>query len=745
MMTETPEKTLERTILDGIGEAVFIFDLDTLRILDANDSSIQQYGYTREELLSLTMRVFWGDEAYYDSMLLMSNKLNESETSNHKVPRFRKKDGSLIWVNISCSIIDYEEKNAGLAIVSDITNRVELDQQLSERSKYLEALLRDAPDAIITLDNNRSVCEWNPEATRLFGYTPEEVKGKNIDDLITKKEIIEKEQLATKASNGGEVLPKTCIRYKKDGTPVHVMVSSSSILQDGELIGVVAVYKDISEQKKAEQQLQKTKIDLENLFRSIDDMVLVVDSQFEIIRVNDTARRWLKKETEEELIGKKCYEAFHNQFSTCENCPTKKVFETGVPTHTEKYSEGLQQYLYVGASPIFDSEGNVIEVIEIARNITQRIQVEQALQESEAKYRMLAEIASELGQCVAILQNDGDRLGVVRYTNDAVCRLLGYSREEIIGLSCEDLIDPSQCEKIKDNYIRRQRGEDISPRYEMILKSKDGRQILIEAMLKILDYEGDVATIAFFKDITQQRYLEEQLKQSQKLEAIGLLASGIAHNINAPLSAIIGFAELMQLTNPDSRELKSITTQSRRIKDIVNNMMLKSRRDQEEELTDVCLNNLLKTELSFFEANLHFKHNIQKEFNFDENLPLIKGVYSDFSQSLLNIIGNAADAMYNSEQKKLIVSTYFKDNKIYVEVKDTGEGISKENIPRLKDPFFTTKPKRGDQEPNVPIGTGLGLYSTHNLLSKYNAEINIESEVGVGSTFTVILPIDNDK
>ena len=757
-----------------------------------------------------------------------------------------------------------------MAIISDITNRVELDRQLLERSKYLEALLRDAPDAIITLDNNRCICEWNPEATRLFGYTPEEVRGKNIDDLITKNDITEEAQHFTKKIlNGGDVLPKTSIRYRKDGTPVQVMVSGSPILQEGELTGIVAVYKDISELKKAETELQRTQQDLEALFRSIDDMVIVIDRNYQIVKANNTTQRWLNVDSEDQITGKKCHQAFHNLDEVCSDCPSAQAFETGTPYHIDKFNTKLNKYLHVSASPRLDQDGNVVEVIEIAsdttdkksaenalrdseekfrlivensqdivmltqpdgiisylspacekvlgydadsligkqpwiihpedlekakelhyralqgesgsgyeyriitknektkwvshtwsplfkegelhgivsvvRDINKRRLAEIALQESEAKYRMLAEIASELGQCVAIIQNVGDRFGVLRYVNDAVCKLLGYSREELLNMSFADLVAPSQLAQMKENYVRRQNGKEVSPRYEIILKDKDGHQILIEAMLKILDYEGEVATIAFFKDITQQRSLEEQLKQSQKLEAIGLLASGIAHNINAPLSAIIGFAELMQLTNSESRELKSIRTQAHRIKDIVNNMMMKSRRDQEEELTEVCLNNLLKTELSFFEANLHFKHNIEKEFNFDENLPKIKGVYSDFSQSLLNIIGNATDAMYNSEKKKLSVNTYFVNNKIHIEVKDTGEGIPEENIPRLKDPFFTTKPKRGDQMPNVPIGTGLGLYSTHNLLSKYNAEIKIESEVGAGSTFTVVLPIDNNN
>lgn len=124
----------------------------------------------------------------------------------------------------------------------------------------------------------------------------------------------------------------------------------------------------------------------------------------------------------------------------------------------------------------------------------------------------------------------------------------------------------------------------------------------------------------------------------------------------------------------------------------------------------------------------------------DKSLPLIKGVYSDFSQSFSNIIKNALDAMRNTDKKKLTVKTYFADNYIHVQISDTGEGIPEKNIKYIFEPYFTTKRYIEEGQESRPAGTGLGLYMVQELLKKYNAEYDIQSKVGEGTTFTIKFP-----
>ncbi|KPL06053.1 hypothetical protein AMJ86_10040 [bacterium SM23_57] len=865
----------EYAIFDKIAQAIFVFDVDTHQIIDVNNYCTRQYGYSREEMLSLTMIDLWPRGEKDSAYCVIKKLLCDSERQQHFItPRHQRKDASIFWVNITCSTVEVNGKRAAIAFSNEVTERVLLERRLTERSKYLEALVRDAPDAIVALDKNHCIQEWNPGATRLFGYSPEEVTGKNIDDLVARGEV-EKEakNFTRRVLNGNEVLPKASIRYRKDGTPISVIVSGSPIILDDELIGVIAVYKDISEQKKAEDARRLSEEKYRHIVENTSDVVMLTQPDGIISYLSPSCSivlgyephelvgntSWITHPDDVEMVNKLLHGALKGKggsnyeyrvitragqtkwlshswspiftdgklrtiVSIIRDITESKKAEEALRESEERfrmiaenttellYLQGMDDTLtYVSPSverltgytpqeypkvageiivrdspftkdaieiwnkmhrneletiPIYkveirrrDGEHRIHEVHEtyilnksqkvalmgIAVDITDRVLAERALRESEARYRQLAEIGSDLGQCVAIIQNKDGRMGLLRFVNDAVCTLTEYSREELMEITFDKLVDPKQLASIRENYIRRQQGENIPEQYEIFIRNRQGQRKLLEARFKTLKYEGEVATIAFFKDITQQRYLEQQLQQSRKLEAIGLLASGVAHNINTPLSAIIGFAEFLKLTHGESKEVDVILSQAEAIKDIVSNLMLKSSREQDEEMTCIDINNLLETELNIFDANLHFKHNVVKEYNFAENLPNIRGIYSDFSQSLMNIIGNANDAMYNVDDKKLEINTSYDGNKICVEVKDTGEGIPQENIPHIMEPFFTTKPRRGEQDIDAPVGTGLGLYSAHKLLSKYGAEINVESQPGSGSIFTIEIPFNGNE
>lgn len=235
--------------------------------------------------------------------------------------------------------------------------------------------------------------------------------------------------------------------------------------------------------------------------------------------------------------------------------------------------------------------------------------------------------------------------------------------------------------------------------------------------------------------------MQLELMQHARLASIGMLATGIAHNLNVPLQGIINHIELLKLTHPDIPYLEEILNQAQRISAIINNMLFKSRQEQDQGVREINLNQLLVEELNFLNADLVFKHRIKKEYQFDPDLPAVRGVYSDFSQAFLNVIKNALDAMHEATEKCLSVKTAStRDGDILIEVKDTGCGVSPENLSRIFDPFFTTKPSEGRDHSGRPNGTGLGLSTTYQLLKKYSARFNVESEVGKGTTMRVYIP-----
>jgi len=174
-----------------------------------------------------------------------------------------------------------------------------------------------------------------------------------------------------------------------------------------------------------------------------------------------------------------------------------------------------------------------------------------------------------------------------------------------------------------------------------------------------------------------------------------------------------------------------------KLTEIIRNIMKKSRQDQINEPQLINISQLLKDELKFLEADLFFKHNIKKIYELDDSVPLIHGIYSDFSQIFLNIIKNAIDAMYDTPKKELKVRCYHNNENIYIEVSDTGCGIKEEHRAKIFDPYFTTKPMISKGK--GPCGTGIGLHMVKVLLEPYKGNITFTSEPD-RTTFIITIP-----
>ncbi len=263
-----------------------------------------------------------------------------------------------------------------------------------------------------------------------------------------------------------------------------------------------------------------------------------------------------------------------------------------------------------------------------------------------------------------------------------------------------------------------------------------------------VEFERQVCLQIVARDITEQlelaertEIMENELLAEQRLAAIGLLASGIAHNINTPLMGIYGSAQLIKMKHPDFRDIDGVITQVERINGIVRNLMWKSRQEQDTSYQEIDLNQLLQEELRFQEADMEFKHNVEKHFSFADDVPTIVGRYSDFSQSIMNVVRNALDAMHEVEHKVLSVTTEVHGDDIRLTVADNGCGIAADNRDKLFVPFYTTKPLAG-RDGGQPSGTGLGLSTVQRLLTPYGVRFAIDSEPGHGATFTFCIPIE---
>lgn len=367
------------------------------------------------------------------------------------------------------------------------------------------------------------------------------------------------------------------------------------------------------------------------------------------------------------------------------------------------------------------------------------------LRESEQKYQNLVE-QSLVG--VFILQDDK-----LRYVNRKFCKIFNVYFNDIVDKSSLlDFTDNDNAKIVRNNLDLRSRGDGPKNSFQFKAIGKAGKSLLLETWVGPVLFKGLTALEGIVIDITEQHFakirenkLELKLLNENKLAAIGQLAAGIAHNLNTPLSIIQGNAELQQFKYSDSIEIEKILKQTENMSHLINTILIKNQREQENEIANIDINELLTQELEFLKAHLFFKHKIEKKYYFDESLPRIKGIYSDFSQSISGIIQNSIDAMYDTEKKELTVTTARENDQIIISIADTGMGIPEENYSKIYDPYFTTKSrdqemKRKNGPSKGPRGSGLGLSMALTLLSSYDAKIDFTSRVNEGSTFYIKIP-----
>ncbi len=369
----------------------------------------------------------------------------------------------------------------------------------------------------------------------------------------------------------------------------------------------------------------------------------------------------------------------------------------------------------------------------------------QQLNESESKYQSLLE---QTLAGVFIIQDD-----LFRYLNKKTCTIFECEQGKLLNQkSLLEFVHPEDYEAVSKHFRQSINGKIFAEGITFRIKTKKGNERFLEMWSQLVDFQNKPALEGILIDISKraeaemrEEHLRLELLNEHKMAAIGRLTAGISHNLNTPISIIQGNAELLKLKYPESTELDKIIKQTRHMTELIQTIARKGQNELNAVQVEIHINSLLEDELEFLNGNLFYKHQIQKEFDFAEHLPSVYGIYSDFSQSLLQIIQNAIDAVYDSDIRKLHIATSFSDGNILIKIEDSGVGIAEEDKQKIFSPFYTTKPTQLDKmtDTNAPRGTGLGLSLAQNLLNPYKATIDFESELGKGTCFTIKIPVNS--
>ncbi|TKJ41856.1 hypothetical protein CEE37_04620 [candidate division LCP-89 bacterium B3_LCP] len=253
----------------------------------------------------------------------------------------------------------------------------------------------------------------------------------------------------------------------------------------------------------------------------------------------------------------------------------------------------------------------------------------------------------------------------------------------------------------------------------------------------------DAGILSTFVDITERNDLEIELIETSKMAFLGIFSQGIIHNLNSSLNSIIGYSSLLNHNDPEAEIPQRISEDALRIADQVSLLGQKWLRSGVNKSEHLDLNELIRDEVQFLEADLFFKHNVEKRFELDPDIPCIQGIYGDYCHALLNIIVNGIEAMLESPNHEMTIRTRHDNSTVRVDIQDTGIGIDKENLNKIFLPFFSTK-QRGRKE-GTPTGAGLGLSTARKVLEPYSVRFHVSSELGRGTTVSLIIPLKRES
>ena len=534
-------------------------------------------------------------------------------------------------------------------------------------------------------------------------------------------------------------------------------------------------------QERTQTMLAKSEDIWHSIVNSIPNIVLLVDIDGTIQFANRTLGHTNGMSQTKEVIGKKVCEYVKPEYRPIIEQTIKHVFETG---RSAKYqSEGISSnnsslWHETQVGPVKQAD-KVVSVVFVITDISERkksenemaatVQTERqhikelqkaydSIEKShEASLNLMDDIRKEIEQRKIAEKNLFEEHAfsenliqtapviilvikknkIVRF-NPYFEQISGYKLEELRNKDCIDTLLPeyerNRIRKVLDKTATdTQTNNIVNP-----IITKDGRELIIEWQNKALkDDRGKVIGIlSIGQDITQRQLLQQELIQTEKLAAIGELVSGIAHEINNPLTSVVGFSKLLQdeteLPDKEKEQIDTIYSESIRIKKIISNLLSFARK-KEEQNKPINVNTSLRKILEMREYELKVNH-IKVTAKLDDRIPLVKADSQRIMQVFLNIINNAEQAMTDARgEGNLTVITSSEENTVRVEFTDDGLGISKENINKVFDPFFTTK--------TVGKGTGLGLSVSYGIIKSLNGNIFVESSgKGKGTTFIIEIP-----
>ncbi|MGE0042945.1 MAG: PAS domain S-box protein [Vicinamibacterales bacterium] len=607
----------------------------------------------------------------------------------------------------------------------------------------LAALVEFSTDAVVVVDG-QGIMRWlSPSIAVVLGYDPATLVGVRARDLIEHEDIAAWEAFVGDLLDRPGVPLSVTVRCRhRDGTPRAIEAVARNLLAEPRVGGVVVHCRDVTSRIQTEAALADTEDRFSQLVNDATDVILETDEEGYFRFINPVALRVFGY-TRDEVVGRRFTEFIHPDYRQDVFNHFLRQIDSRTPMSYVEFPavtrDGREVWLGQNTTLMLAGDGSYRGLRAVSRDITERKRTENALRQAEAKYRALVE-QSLTG--VFILQENR-----FVYVNPKGAAMLGYTQDELLALpSAFDVIAEADRPFVIDQVSRLATG--VASEVQVVIRGrrKDGTTLQGEVFGTVSVFEGAPAVLATGLDISDRVRLEEQLRQAQKMEAVGRLAGGIAHDFNNLLTAIRGNAELLSHRFRGdavvAADIDEILHAADRAASLTRQLLAFSRKQD-----------FMPVALDVNEMVESVARMVRRIIGADVRLEIdtrpVRRVLADpahVEQVLLNLVVNARDALPTGGMirmttgdvslaagaPELAESGLEPGDYVRVQVADNGVGMDQATQMRIFEPFFTTK------EPGR--GTGLGLATVYGIVRQTGGAVSVVSERGGGSTFTVLLP-----
>jgi len=878
---EEPEERL-KALSEASFEAIFLSEKGIC--LDQNQTAKKMFGYTRAEAIGRHGAEWIVPKDHEQVKINMASGYEKP----YEVTAL-KKDGNTFPAEIQARMAEYQGRSIRITALRDISDRKQAEEALSESEEKYKSLTHNLNVGVYrnSVGSKGKFMEANPAIVKMFGYdSREEFLKIGVSDLY--KDPLEREEFAFKIAKAGSIKNEILELQKKDGTEFIGSVSAVAVMNNnGDIKYFDGIIEDITERKWAEEALRESEGKYRGLIEGLDEAIYrmsLPDGKYEYM--SPAAKKIFGYSAEEFIenpliIGKLMHPDFAEYF---EEKWTDLIEGKVSPTYKYKIldPEGNERWIVQSNTGIFDDRGHIIGIEGLSRDITKGVWAEEALRESEDKFRSFAEqslvgiylisdgvfkyvnpkfaeiFGYSVDECLdnmhfrklvhpedlaTVEKQVGRRLSgetkAVRYSfrgikkngetihveifgssillkdntvatgtmlditeskraqealreseekyrtilediedgyfevdiagnltlfNGSLCEILGYSKDELIGMNNRQFTDEGNAKELYQTFNRVYTTGKSDKGFDWKIIRKDGNKRLVEASIspkkgsegQPIGFQGIVRDVSDRRQIEKDKAkLEARLQRAQKMEAIGALAGGVAHDLNNILGGLVSYPELLLLQLPEDSPLrKSILTiqkSGEKAAAVVQDLLTLARRGV--VITDVVsLNDVIAEYLKSPEhEKLQSYHpGVHLETHLEKDALNISGSSTHLSKTVMNLLSNAAEAM--PEGGTLTVSTEnryidrpikgYDDVKegdyVVLTISDTGTGIASDDLNKIFEPFYTKK-KMGRS------GTGLGMAVVWGTVKDHNGYIDVQSTEGKGTTFILYFPVTRKK